>query len=403
MRVTQCQVNTATPNELTFTRDFLEWAKDDNWLDGISVATQGPLSHSLKTKRDLSKIGFSSQTMIVLYGMLKDRIQTGYARFRRIRVLCWYWDNGDQIVFPINSKNQVYLGNDGLEWIEFWPFLKPIGYGRYLCDLPVHKPSNSIRRYGDEFQLLICGQSHFGHFITNQLISLREDLHGHHSFGNYSSIIHPPDYEGLHKQLLAQYAGIKSDSWNTLPKINGVHEIRDCIVPCIDEHTFGLMNGKGAIELGQNHRNVTKGKRVYVTRGLAGQSDRLINYSRFVDDLKDLGFIVCNPASLSFESKLDLLGDAEVILSDSGSCWLNGLLFSNINTKIVNMFPSSLLKSLDKFAVGQLSMNLGLFVGKTMYPLEVYNNYDQSSGNTWYSLCIPPDQRQILLAIQGDI
>ena len=34
----------------------------------------------------------------------------GYARFKELEFVQWYWDNGDNIMFPINSNGSIYLG-----------------------------------------------------------------------------------------------------------------------------------------------------------------------------------------------------------------------------------------------------------------------------------------------------
>jgi hypothetical protein len=389
-------------NRLSFTRNFLEWAAQDRSLISITVKTESESeTYSINTIRKLQNAGFSLQTMTNLFAITKNNIQVGHASFEQLRVMCWYWNNGDQIVFPVNSENTIYLGNDGLEWIDYWPFLKKINYNSYACALPGYKLTSINKASKSEPHLLIGGQAHFGHFIMNQLVSLRANLDSNKCPSNWFSIIHPPDYTEIQRELLKHYAGLNTTKWHSLPKQNGIFEIENCAVPCIDEHAFGLIHGKGAIELKFNNREIAQGKRIYITRGIEGRNDRLLNFNKFVQDIEDLGFYVCNPSNLDFKEKLNLLGDAEIILSDSGSCWLNGLLFSNLNTKLINMFPSSILSCINQYAIGQLPMNIGLFTDNIMYPLEVSEKTKQSNSNPWYDKCIPPSKDEILSAIKN--
>lgn len=375
---------------LTFTSDFDAWASSDANL--ISLHTSSPSSF-LFNAHVLNKLrlkGFSADSLVTLYSALKPAYTVGAAHFSKIRILIWYWSNGDQIIFPINSNNSVYLGNDSADWLCGWPFLvpnfsQPNSY--LLRSLPFYKLPIE---YSQPF-LLITGQPHFGHFVLNQLIALR-DLSTSYPHFQSLNFLHPPGYSPFHLSLLSNYAFLNPPVHASLPSQSGIYELHNVICPAIGDNSFGLVDSKGSIESNLKNRPVMPGKYIYSTRGNKFDHDRLINYHDLIAHLKAYNFDIVNPSSLSFDAKLSLYGDAELVISDSGTCWLNSALFSNKYTSNVNFFPSSVLKTSNNFALNQLPMNLGLFLSNSMLPLDIYSS---DASNPWYDICYPPDLNMI--------
>ena len=381
---------------VSFTSDFSEWSNNDDHLQELYLRNiQDPRVFSRHTLQSLRNIGFASDALACLYSQLPTMSQEGAARFTKIRVLTWYWDNGDQIVFPVNSRNQIYLGNDSYEWVPYWPFLSSTGDDNLTFRL--HKLStHRFNLKSTAPSLLICGQKHFGHFVVNQLLSLYSSIKDNPLISNRNPILHPEGYTDIHWNLLGIYSGLSSASSQQLPCNSGIYEIENVIVPAIPVSPFLLSDQRGMLESSMQNRSVSNGKYIYVTRGSADSNDRIYGYSRFLETIKKLGFSVLNPTELGVLQRIQALGDAEVILSDSGSCWLNGLMFSNQHTKILNIIPKSVLSSNDILVVGQLVMNLGLFVEGLMLPLDVTDHQQNRQSNCWYDLCIPPTADDLL-------
>ena len=116
----------------------------------------------------------------------------------------------------------------------------------------------------------------------------------------------------------------------------------------------------GSIESSVFDRPIQSGKYIYSTQVIL---KRMIVYLTFLvsSSLLNNGFSIVNPVSLDFKSKLSLYGDVELIISDSGTCWLNASLFSNKHLQVLVFCP--LLYYPHKFFGSQsVTMNLGLFI-----------------------------------------
>jgi len=327
----------------------------------------------------------TSQSLSLLHGQMQNFYETGFASFEKMRFLCWYWGNGDKIVFPLNSKNQLYLGNDSTEWCSYWPFLKQINLNTFDCSLS-ESDCSSIGTDSGEYILGVGGQSHFGHFIVNRVAALYQSVLAHPYLSTPKKILVPFDYLNLHRFILSSMIGDQEKKFQQLPSNAGIYSVERVIIPCIDEHQDAILGLKGVLEQKHKNRPTIKGKRTYITRAAKNHNDRIYNFKSFRETLTKIGFEIINPLELSAIERLDAIGNSEFILTDSGSCSLNGLLFGNKDSAVKTMIPKRVLSSTESTVINQLCMSFKQGAEGYWLPLE---SQTLSQINPWYDVCQP--------------
>jgi len=371
---------------ITTTRNFSEWALEDEYLEDLKITRQSIKSqHTRSDIRSLRNIGMTSSSLGYLYGMMRCQSECGFATFKKMRFLCWYWENGDKIIFPINSKNTLYLGNDSEDWCKYWPFLSQIESEKYQCNL---KQSDSPLSYipGD-YILAIGGQTHFGHFVANRIAALHQSNLAYPDIMAVSNILVPPHYTDLHWSILKDILGGGEKVFHELPARSGIHSVSNAVVPCIDEHPDAITGLQGVLEKRNLSRPVRSGKRTYITRAHDCLNDRIFQYTTFCHSLSELGFNIVNPMDLSYLERLSVIGESEFILTDPGSCALNGLLFGNQQSTIRCMIPKRVLESTDSCIINQLCLGFKQGVKSQWLPL---HSHVKSISNPWYDILISP-------------
>ena len=376
--------------QISVTRHFSSWASQDESLQRLEVQRDSPVkSHTKEQIRMLRSIGMTSKSLSLLYGQIQNSCETGFASFEKMRFLCWYWGNGDKIVFPLNSKNQLYLGNDSNEWCNYWPFLEQINLNTFYCNLR-ESDCGSIRKDSREYILGVGGQSHFGHFIVNRVAALYQSVLAHPYLSTRNKLLVPLDYIDLHRFILSSMIGDQEKEFEQLPSKAGIYSVERVIIPCIDEHPDAILGLKGVLEQKHKNRPTTKGKRMYITRAANNQNDRIYNFKSFSETLRQIGFEIINPVELSAIERLDAIGDSELILTDSGSCSLNGLLFGNKNSIVKTMIPKRVLSSTESTVINQLCMGFNQGAEGYWLPLK---SQTLSQINPWYDVCEQPSSK----------
>ena len=374
---------------ITVTRNFSKWAHQDDCLERLEVSRHSVKSrHTREQISQIRSLGMSATSLALIHAMMRDFCETGFASFSQIRFICWYWENGDKIIFPLNSINQLYLGNDSSIWCKFWPFLRQISLNTYECNLgePDVAP---ICLDGDSFVLGLGGQSHFGHFVCNRVAALHQSKLTYPYISSLKTLLVPKDYLDLHKSILLSILGGCRKNFQEFPGSSGIYTFKNVVIPCIDEHFSAMTGLKGIPEKYGKDRKIKKDKRTYITRGIGGVNDRLLEFKSFLDTLEILGFDIVNPIDLSFSERLELIGDSEFILTDSGSCSINALLFGNSLSCIRQMLPRRVICSTEETVINQLCM--GFNQGAKGEWLIIESKL-LSNVNPWYDVCVPPSR-----------
>lgn len=376
--------------EVVVTRCFSEWSSQDDKLKDLHVCRKTvKLKHSKEVIRELRGLGMPGSTLGSLYGMMKDDYETGYATFSEMRFLCWYWGNGDKIIFPLNSKNMLYIGNDSIDWCRYWPFFHRISDHRFICRLGEHEIEPGSKKNAP--MLGIGGQSHYGHFVANRVGALYQSALTAPYLSTLENLLVPEDYIELHEQILTTLLDGKK-IFHRIPKINGIHTFTDVVIPSIDEHSHAITGLKGEIECRHSNRMIKPGKRCYITRATGVDNDRISNYQDFCGYLEEQGFLIINPVDKSFAERLDMIGDCGFILTDPGSCALNGILFGNKKAKLKCMIPKSVIASTDPIIINQLCLGFEQGVQGQWLPV---NSSSYSEINPWYDVLEPPGKDYI--------
>lgn len=383
--------------KVSITRNFSDWASNDENLKQLEICRIFSKA-SLQTQdiRALRSLGMPPSTTALLYAMMKESCYTGFALFDKMRFLCWTWANKDKIIFPLNSNNQLYIGNDSIEWCDFWPFFK-INSHEYFCTLYEFK-DEVLHADSDSYVLGLGGQSHFGHFIGNRVAALRQCVVNHAFISSIRTVLVPKDYLPLHTFILdSMLEGSKK--YEELPSEAGIYTYRQVAIPCIDEHQEAFINFKGFLEQRYNNREIKNSKRVYITRAVGGYNDRIAEFDSFSRALRALNFLIINPVELTAYERLEQIGDASFILADPGSCGSNAFLFGNKNSSIKCIIPSRVLMSNEFTVINQICQD---FIGRATrgYWLPLHSA-KKSDLNPWYDINQPPSFDDLSGLIEG--
>lgn len=373
--------------QITITRNFSEWAQQDIFLQKLEFKRELAKGNYTRDHiRQIRSYGIPINFLALTHALMRDYCEVGFACFSQIRFICWFWDNGDKIIFPLNSNNQLYLGNDSDFWCQFWPFLKQINLNTYECQL-IESDEDIIWADKDDYALALGGQSHFGHFVTNRVAALNQSNLAYPYISSLKTILVPTNYLKLHECILASILGGSPKMFKEFPSEAKIYKFKNIVVPCIDEHYNAITGLQGVLEQNYTNRSIEKNKKVYITRAFKNNNDRLIDYRKFILMLQDLGFIIVNPINLSFKDRLDLIGNSQFILTDSGSCSLNGVLFGNSHSLLKQMMPRRVINSTDESVINQLCMGFNQGIKGQWLILEAEI---ESIVNPWYDICNPP-------------
>ena len=349
--------------------------------------------------------GFTHDVSIAIASFFGQEIEHALARVHDLRVLCWYWPNGEEIIFPINSKGSIYIGNSPEFWFDFYPFLRRFSSSDFVyeCDLPVVDLQSSMAGSSTVPRLYLGGQTHFGHFLVDTfspLLSLSALL----NVTSISSLVVPPGHSGVTKDLLGMLSllfnpGLPTQGVTasypllTLPSVNGIYVLGDAIVPAKNHRPDSIVLAnktiyKKMVPPSGAATDVSSGllasRIAYVSRfpSSAPEHDRIANWTAFKTLISDLGIDHLCPTSLGLAQRLDLLKGYRAIITDSGSCALNAMLFANPAAPIYWLQSGRMLSDNSPIVCSQ-HYQLVANIGRRVFSL-IGSPAVASAANSWY-------------------
>jgi hypothetical protein len=373
---------------LQISRNFEQWARRDEHLANLTSQVHNTFQDASPALLiGLKQIGLTTDQIISILGELAPYYFSGYAQFNSIRYLSWEWPNGDKVLYPINSRNEIYIGTDHPIWAHQWPFLTSSTTGFYNCILPDYTNRAPIQHNSPPL-LWLGGQSHYGHFIVNFLAPLVRSVDLCPSFPRFTNILVPRGYTPLHRQLLTAFLGGESWSFREDCIHNGIYTLNNVIVPSFPENLDSVYRLQGRLESAHQNRQINYRKKIYITRSTDFlSSDRLVNYSAFLAQLRSSGFTIVNMVKLDLEARLNILGDARLIVTDSGSCDVNAYIYGNKESVIRSLIPARVLASTNPYELNMLTPMLAPLSKGNYVPILTHKS---SPTNGFYDICIPP-------------
>lgn len=377
---------------IKLTKSFMRWCENDRHLiTHFTTVADTLCEFTPNMLRELNAFGFNALQLKEIFGQVPRFSYRGYASFNRMRYIAWSWKNGDKILYPLNSENELYIGTDHQMWCSFWPFLKAYGSALYWCDLPDY--TNEFQPESDHKSIWLGGQSHFGHFGVNFLTPLFNNTDAFMKLQSATRLYVPYGYTNLHCDLIRLLWNNPRLTFTQVGSKNGIFQLGCVSVPAFTDSTSLFKKIKGQLEIRRLNRPIKKGKYIFISRSSDGLSDRLFNPSSFVHSLVRCGFSIVDPVKLDIDQRLSLIGDAEFILTESGSCGINAFLFGNQKSVVRSFIPKSVLNSNIDTELNMLLPVLATLANGTYIPLETRKS---SEVNNFYDKCIPPSIESVL-------
>jgi hypothetical protein len=355
----------------------------------------------------LRKYGYSKDVLIAAASFYGQTIEHRLGFASDLRVLCWYWPNGDKIVFPINTHGTVYIGNSPEFWFDCYPFLRKLSTNgwEYECGLDSFCFDEVTREVRKMHPLYIGGQTHFGHFVVDKFAPLLT-LGSICKQIEFGSFIVPPGHRGVTAELLLILWQALKESSNSglectrqplatreLPKINGIFSIGPAWVPADNHRPDALVVANNVIhQYARQSLHVRQLQRsselpssiAYVSRyPITSKShDRIANYDLLKKYMLAHRVIHVYPTDLSLVERLDSLSGHNIIISDSGSCCLNAILFGSPASQIFQFQSNRLLNDSSPLATSQIYKSIPVVGGRLNSIIGIATT--ESSHNTWY-------------------
>jgi len=355
--------------------------------------------------------GFSLEAATSAATFFGQHIESGFAAVPDLSVLAWYWPNGEQIIYPINDSGTIYIGNSPEFWFDFYPFLRRLSAREYIYECCLERLSGDALLNDSCFQpsLYIGGQTHFGHFVVDKLaplLSLSEVLAKLDS--SFSSYVVPSGHHGVTSELLTYLMSSIAKSRGRhnvrdmtssnplrieLPKVNGIVRVGRAIVPSDNHHPNSLADAQQHLsrdldlssDATYNRDKRSRSSKIgYVSRFKAGSvdHDRIANYTELTELLHYYSCDHVFPTSLSLQERRECLSKYDLIISDSGSCCLNAIIFGSEFSRIYQIQSNRLLADASDLATSQHYKSISL-IGKRLFSLSALP-IQMSTSNTWY-------------------
>jgi hypothetical protein len=390
-------------------RSLEAWSKEAGY-HYYSVPSQYDIN-IVRSQALISKLrtyGLTTEALVTLASFYRNYLEESVCLADNLRILCWYWPSGEQVIYPINSKGSIYIGNSPEFWFDYYPFLKRIPNRDwvYECNLHQHASTLIYTTENRKFPFYIGGQTHFGHFIVDKyspLLSLR-NVCSQISFGSF---LLPFGHEGITRDLLVflwRYLNVdgkqsqanKQCLFNSLPKQSGVYSIGHQLWIPADNHrpdsiilankTFYPLQSRdlsgippSSCAAGLNRRSIAYVSRVPQS---SVEHDRISNYRELAGFVKDFNIHHIYPNNLSLNERLKLFSLYDTFICDSGSCCLNALVFSRPDALVYQFQSRRLLADSSMLATSQHYKGVPLFGSRLRSLLGAPRI--ESRSNTWY-------------------
>jgi hypothetical protein len=105
-------------------------------------------------------------------------------------------------------------------------------------------------------------------------------------------------------------------------------------------------------------------KRIYISRR-AAKYRKLLNEDELIPILKKNKFIICIPENLEIKDQLMLFAEAEIVVGIQGAGFAN-IIFSNKNTKVMEIFSQYFLDSFTRILATALGIHYTYIVGSSI-------------------------------------
>jgi capsular polysaccharide biosynthesis protein len=109
-------------------------------------------------------------------------------------------------------------------------------------------------------------------------------------------------------------------------------------------------------------RDVTPGKRVFLTRGGVRAVRGMLNGPDVSRWMSENGFVFVNPASMSIREQIELFSDVEMVAAEGGAA-LSNLIFCPVETKVLVMAASRTWAETFSAIAGELGQELVAVLG----------------------------------------
>ena len=139
-------------------------------------------------------------------------------------------------------------------------------------------------------------------------------------------------------------------------------------------------SSKAGLKSLSNHQT----KIAYVSRIPAGNAihDRISNYPEFLELLESLRYDHVYPVDLALNERICSISSYDIIISDSGSCCLNAMLFSAPHAVIFWPQSKKLLSDTSDIVTSQHYKSLST-LGRTIFAIPAKSS-QESELNPWY-------------------
>jgi len=391
-------------------------------LDLLDTSTYGKLK----------EYGLSRQAIISSLAFYGNSINISSCHLTDLFVVCWYWPNGEQVLIPINSSGIAYIGNSPKFWFSFYPFLQKLGGSEcspvYQLNLPyLGSLQSDFFQQKSHFKrdpLYIGGQSHFGHFLIDTYAPLSE-LIPYVDF-SHGSLIIPPRHAGITKDLLLNLlvtnthvsSGLDAGTspFYEMPFISGFYHIGSAWILSAHHSPSSISKGVQRLVLSSAHSarvtttrfcssefSVGEAAIIYISRfdESSIDHDRIYNWLAFKAMIKKLNIRHIEMTKYSLDQRISILSGSSLIISDSGSCMLNALFFSQETTPIIQIQSTSMLQEASEEVCSQ-HYKLLPYYGRRILSLEC-DAYDALNDfNPFYHKVIicESDLRNMILKAQ---
>ena len=383
---------------------------------GLMLDDRNTLDSSTYNK--LKAYGFNKETIISIMAFYGAEVEHAYAFVDHLRILAWFWPNGEEIIFPVNSAGSVYIGNSPYFWFDHYPFLRRLSGSshRYECHLPILE--GIWTDCTDRNRFYLGGQTHFGHFAIDKFCPILTILPLLlHNEINISSVL-VPSHEGITRELLDLCVGHfdtgkAKQFYSWIPPKHGLYSIGPAIIPA-DNHSpesisiankyiYSKIQATKPINLAPIAKRTNR--ICYISRFPAYNTykhDRISNYSQMKELFASCGVDHVYPTELTLQERSDIISSYDLIISDSGSCAINGLLFSIPSTPVVMLQSARLMKDRSELACSQHYKSLPL-IGSKLFSL-VCQSQELSDSNSWYDKVeVNLEQLKLILESQSNL
>ena len=380
---------------------------------------------SKNTGRSLRQYGFTNESIAALMLNYGKEIEYALGIIECLYVLVWYWPNGEELLFPVNEKGSIYIGNMPKHWLSMYPFLRSLDSHNYKFECSLDIIYTSEEDFNLE-ALYIGGQSHFGHFCLDTiapLVELSALLQGiaikriacspmHKKQTKELIMIFLEDLERSNNMQYASNWSVRNISSFKLGGESGIYKVGKAIVPSNTHSPGSLVSGQRFFQKTLRIKGskldettyatqpkVSHKKIAYLSRNKEDNKihDRIGNYQEFKKILDRFGVKHICPEFLDIKDRVKQLSQYDLVISDSGSCELNAFMFTRPNTRIYSIRNERVLSQTSESELAFFYKQLPL-IGNTLFSIKAKPSRI-SKASSWYDI-VEVDLKQLFKILE---